>query len=460
MESIREGRVTITEKGTRLYLRVRVDNKNRWYSTGCRANEIEKVRLLARELSLDVDRYVAGLSEFPHNKWQGAGNRKRNKNGANQQHANRRQDDASSRYILSDGCVGMVASPDLGVELSHLRNVLLGNSQTGKEERKVVAFGNGKEEKEITAMTEGISTAIVLDAIASCWETRMKSIDKLAVSTQTVQKSTDRMIVRMIKDCQSSDDIVESIRSWIVDNIAYDTANRCLSPINEAFASLGLAPIKLKRKTKSHIEVFTEQERNVLCASNIDSFGFNTRRVYYRKNVHHAMTTLLFVRFCFYTGCRLGEAAGLSWDDITDTQLYFHRKVSYDNSQGNILVEGLKTQKARLFPVNNQLSAILDDIKAYPIPPNWNGTGTSNRLLFVNWEGNVFSLEVLTRFWKKLLANNGIRHRKPYAMRHTFITQCLTKGIPVATVAKWVGNSPPIIYKHYAGSMAMDVPEL
>jgi integrase len=41
---------------------------------------------------------------------------------------------------------------------------------------------------------------------------------------------------------------------------------------------------------------------------------------------------------------------------------------------------------------------------------------------------------------------------KPYAMRHSFITWQLAAKMTPANVAKLVGNSPEIIYKHYVSA--------
>ena len=41
---------------------------------------------------------------------------------------------------------------------------------------------------------------------------------------------------------------------------------------------------------------------------------------------------------------------------------------------------------------------------------------------------------------------------KPYATRHTFITLQLKAGMTPANVAKLVGNSPEMIYKHYVSA--------
>jgi integrase len=66
----------------------------------------------------------------------------------------------------------------------------------------------------------------------------------------------------------------------------------------------------------------------------------------------------------------------------------------------------------------------------------------------------------LNRAWKTVLSELEIQYRSQYNTRHTFITNCLEAGISVVQIAKWVGNSPEIIMKHYAGTIKqVEVPE-
>jgi integrase len=64
----------------------------------------------------------------------------------------------------------------------------------------------------------------------------------------------------------------------------------------------------------------------------------------------------------------------------------------------------------------------------------------------------------LNRHWKPivtaLVKEGKIREYLPtYNTRHTFISLCLDAGIGVAQIAEWVGNSPEIILKNYAGAV-------
>ena len=52
--------------------------------------------------------------------------------------------------------------------------------------------------------------------------------------------------------------------------------------------------------------------------------------------------------------------------------------------------------------------------------------------------------------WKPILLATGVDYRKMYSIRHAYITFCIDGGMDAKEVAKLVGNSPEIIYRHYA----------
>ena len=112
-----------------------------------------------------------------------------------------------------------------------------------------------------------------------------------------------------------------------------------------------------------------------------------------------------------------------------------------------------KSQK-RSFPVNKQLQELLQTIR----PENYN----RDDLVFPSLQGGLIDTHnFCNRAWKTVFKGLDIPYRTPYSTRHTFITLCLEKGIDAKDVARWVGNSAEIIYKHYAASRRdLAVPEL
>lgn len=54
------------------------------------------------------------------------------------------------------------------------------------------------------------------------------------------------------------------------------------------------------------------------------------------------------------------------------------------------------------------------------------------------------------RYWKPVLKMLGLRYREPYQMRHTYATLAIMAGASPIYVARQMGNSPRIVFKHYA----------
>jgi integrase len=107
------------------------------------------------------------------------------------------------------------------------------------------------------------------------------------------------------------------------------------------------ADVKVKKSGTEEEEInpFTREERDRIVAA----FKANRYYSYYAP----------LMEFLFFTGCRPSEAIALQWKHIGSKVITFKQAVVYD---GRKLVpkEGLKTQKLRRFPVNAQLTELLN----------------------------------------------------------------------------------------------------
>jgi integrase len=260
-----------------------------------------------------------------------------------------------------------------------------------------------------------------------------------------------------------------AVRDWAMKSLTVDSAKRLISQLSACYAwaknsklieanpFTGMASeIKLPRCKKvnagnAEIEPFTATERDsIITALKTNQFC----HPFTSKNHLHS-NYAGYIQFLFYTGCRPSEAIGLQWKniDICKGVILFQGAV-VQSPGGRIRKEGLKTQSFRKFKINHQLGEILEDIK--PSSCNFNS------LVFPAPEGGfIVQDNFRKRVWKRVLQGLELKYRVPYQTRHTFITLCLDKGIDAKDIAQWVGNSPEIIYKHYAGSRHnLRVPEI
>jgi integrase len=212
--------------------------------------------------------------------------------------------------------------------------------------------------------------------------------------------------------------------------------------------------IKSKKPNWQSIDPFTHLEQLAI----IEAFRKHPK---YSGYAH-------FIEMLFLTGMRLGEAIALQWHHTNLKASEILINESFDRKFGRKFTT--KTGKARKFPCNQQLREFLIVLRPVNSKPD--------DLLFPSpVDGQIIKLKTFHNVWKGYepskkyqvqgiipeLVDKGLvaRYRKPYNIRHTFITNCLEKGIPVSQISRWVGNSPEIIYKHYSGIINhCKVPEL
>lgn len=232
------------------------------------------------------------------------------------------------------------------------------------------------------------------------------------------------------------------IRSHLKENLSPNAAKRTFTYIKACCAwamdegMIASNPFQFlqmrSRKASQTPDPFTAAERDAI----IGAFTASEYYSYYTN----------FVKFCFLTGCRQSEAIALTWDKVRADHILFSEAYVLGASKTT------KTRKSRKFPINDQLMAMLDGIR-----PMRQG----DRLVFSSkHHRHIDSHNFLNRAGKGVLKDLPIRYRVAYTTRHTFISLCLESGVPVATVAAWVGNKPRTIYTHYAGEVgAIAVPD-
>lgn len=199
-------------------------------------------------------------------------------------------------------------------------------------------------------------------------------------------------------------------------------------------------PKSQKKSEDEEIDPFIAEERDsILEALTANSFcnkhsGF--KHSYYRP----------YVEFLFMTGCRPSEAIALQWKHISgDFRSVNFEQAIIETGKGRQLREGLKTQERRRFPCNAKLQALLKSIK----PED----DDAESLVFPGYTGGYLDTRAFRKnVWKPVVEGLNIKYRRPYQTRHTFITLALENNLDAKDVARLVGNSPEVIYRHYAGN--------
>jgi integrase len=219
------------------------------------------------------------------------------------------------------------------------------------------------------------------------------------------------------------------------------------------------APIAVAHLPKKQgIQAHSEEYRDKIIAA----FHKRTIQLKYRSKLDHFA---YMIEFLFLTGCRHGEAFGLVWKDIEygkDKKGSLKVNINIDESyQGRgKITKNTKTRKHRKVPATKRVIEILEILKPEHSDPNL--------LVFRNFQGKHFNTNALSRLWipkvhdaarrvwdnsvlGKMIKDGEIDYyMESYSTRRTFVSLQINKGVPLPTVAMWIGDDPKTVLKHYA----------
>ena len=151
---------------------------------------------------------------------------------------------------------------------------------------------------------------------------------------------------------------------------------------------------------------------------------------------------LPLTKFLLGTGCRIGEALALRWDDVSQD----FRKALINKQLTRGEIKPPKSEKKREIYLSDNVVNLLKELK--PI--------TS----FVFHDGTITD-EYISNRWKRALKLAGVRYRSPYNCRHTFISHCLEAGMNPVRIAAITGHDVKVLLSHYAGLIDKPIiPEL
>lgn len=194
---------------------------------------------------------------------------------------------------------------------------------------------------------------------------------------------------------------------------------------------------KKKNEETEDINPFSIEERNLI----IDAFRSGRYERYEGSHTRYAD----YIEFNFLTGARTSETLGLKWChiDFTNNQIKFQeaRVLATNGRLGKgVQKKGLKTQKKRVFPMNERLRKLLLERKSDINPESL--------------EQNVFECinhnSFRTGAYKTVLKKLSVDYRKPYQTRHTFITILANfSELKLHQIAKICGTSIKVIEEHY-----------
>lgn len=146
----------------------------------------------------------------------------------------------------------------------------------------------------------------------------------------------------------------------------------------------------------------------------------------------------------FYTGMRPSEASALTWADVDLEQ----RRISINKSRYLGSESATKTSGSmRTIHIEERVVNVLRIVPSRELGLNH---------VFINKFGEPMNAKKWSEHnWGGPLKTLGIRHRKFYSTRHTFITEAIKRGESPLAVAQYCGTSLAMIEADYCGTLGL-----
>ncbi len=159
---------------------------------------------------------------------------------------------------------------------------------------------------------------------------------------------------------------------------------------------------------------------------------------------------LFGIILCLYTGLRIGELLSLEWSDLNEnfTVLSVNKTVYRGKDEENkwkVYIDNPKTRSSRRkIPLPKHISKQLKKL-------NKNSKST---YVVTNKKGERMSTRSYQYIFERLTEKAGVRKLNFHALRHTFATRALEKGMDIKTLSEIMGHkNASITLNRYTHSM-------
>lgn len=139
-----------------------------------------------------------------------------------------------------------------------------------------------------------------------------------------------------------------------------------------------------------------------------------------------------FTKFLFFTGCRISEAIGMTWDkiDFEKNEILISESLSVDQF-GNGHTTKMKCTKngsETVLSMNQTLKEMLEK------------RSRESKFVFTTVRNKTISSCNFRVYWKEVLEFKKVKYRKVHTARHTFASEAINQGIHLTGVAYLLGH--------------------
>lgn len=240
---------------------------------------------------------------------------------------------------------------------------------------------------------------------------------------------------------------IKSFYTWLSSKkLAADTFNRKLDTFEGAWEWL------FEEKYVSENPWYNLPRRKVPKNPKSKPFSkIEINRILKTFETHETYTNYTsFVKFLFGTGCRIGEAIGVRWQDVDLNS----GKITIAEQITSRTRKAAKAGSSREFYLSASIKSLVSELKP--------AEAVEEGLIFTTATGKAIDARNFReRAWTTILEEAGVTYRKPSNTRHTFCSHALESGMNPITVASITGHDPKVLFDRYAGLIGKpEAPEI
>ena len=360
------------------------------------------------------------------------------------------------RYYVEDASGNLVQKECVGTE---------SKSETEKLLRKAM---EEYESKKIVAKTENITLGELLDV----WAEEELKVSSLSNNTVTLYLG----VVKRIKEHQLGKRKLKTVTSEhmqeYLDFLSFGgkapdgTEARPLSIDRiHSFSAVLQRAFRYAVFPKKYI-TFNPMQYVVIRrpTQQVDLFGTGDEDVSQTKTITHEQfqkiteylkkkktSSLLAIQISYYAGLRIGEVAGLSWNDVNleEQHLTIRRSLNRNSTRHKLELGATKSNKVRIVDFGDTLAEILRKAKKEQLKQRLQYGELYKRnyykeisLVCVRKDGMYLGTDALSNMCRSIAKHvEGLEHFHFHLLRHTFTSNLLASGAPPKDVQELLGHS-------------------
>ena len=152
------------------------------------------------------------------------------------------------------------------------------------------------------------------------------------------------------------------------------------------------------------------------------------------------------IEMALYTGMRVGELAGLMWQDIIpeDGVIVIRHSEKYDRASRTFAISTTKTGRERVFPLIDEIKDLLERVKAYETEQ-----GIVGEYVFMEPEGRLPNRKISETMRNITMSDDFTGIKSIHAIRRTVNSRLRYSGVSVMMASSLLGHTELVNNQNY-----------